>query len=101
MVVLLSTMLHGLNAQRVRRIREPLNNVLEMWSLLQRQRLPSRLLVWPDEHHWILKGENSRVFYQEVHQWLAIWLCVRLAVVQLGGARLLASRLARTLPPPK
>jgi dipeptidyl aminopeptidase/acylaminoacyl peptidase len=54
--------------------RVPLNNVLEMWSLLQRQRVPSRLLVWPDENHWILKGENSRVFYQEVHQWLARWL---------------------------
>ena len=54
--------------------RVPLNNVLEMWSLLQRQRVPGRLLVWPDENHWILKGENSRVFYREVHQWLAQWL---------------------------
>ncbi|MBE0544206.1 MAG: S9 family peptidase [Verrucomicrobia bacterium] len=57
--------------------RVPLNNVLEMWSLLQRQRVPSRLLVWPDENHWILKGENSRVFYQEVHQWLERWLGTR------------------------
>jgi dipeptidyl aminopeptidase/acylaminoacyl peptidase len=54
--------------------RVPLNNGLEMWSLLQRQRVPSRLLVWPDENHWILKGENSRVFYREVHEWLARWL---------------------------
>lgn len=54
--------------------RVPLNNSLEMWSLLQRQRVPSRLLVWPDENHWILKGENSRVFYREVHEWLAKWL---------------------------
>ena len=54
--------------------RVPLNNVLEMWSLLQRQGVPSRLLVWPDENHWILKGENSRVFYREVHDWLARWL---------------------------
>jgi dipeptidyl aminopeptidase/acylaminoacyl peptidase len=59
----------GENDQRV-----PLNNTLEMWSLLQRQRVPSRLLVWPDENHWILKGENSRVFYAEVHAWLARWL---------------------------
>ncbi len=54
--------------------RVPLNNTLEMWSLLQRQQVPSRLLVWPDENHWIQKGENSRVFYQEVHRWLARWL---------------------------
>ena len=31
-------------------------------------------MVWPDENHWILKGENSRVFYREVHDWLARWL---------------------------
>lgn len=54
--------------------RVPLNNTLEMWALLQRQRVPSRLLVWPDENHWILKGENSRVFYREVHEWLGKWL---------------------------
>jgi dipeptidyl aminopeptidase/acylaminoacyl peptidase len=54
--------------------RVPLNNTLEMWSLLQRQKVPSRLLVWPDENHWILKSENSRVFYQEVHAWLKRWL---------------------------
>lgn len=54
--------------------RVPLNNSLEMWALLQRQRVPSRLLVWPDKNHWILKGENSRVFYREVHEWLGKWL---------------------------
>jgi dipeptidyl aminopeptidase/acylaminoacyl peptidase len=54
--------------------RVPLNNVLEMWALLQRQRVPSRLLVWPDENHWILKAENSRRFYEEVHQWLERWI---------------------------
>ena len=54
--------------------RVPLNNTLEMWSALQRMRVPARLLVWPDENHWILNGENSRVFYQEVHAWIAKWL---------------------------
>ncbi len=54
--------------------RVPLNNTLEMYAALQRMRVPSRLLVWPDENHWILKGENSRVFYREVHEWLARWL---------------------------
>lgn len=54
--------------------RVPLNNVLEYWTVLQRQRIPSRLIVFPDENHWVLKGENSRYFYQEVHGWLARWL---------------------------
>ena len=54
--------------------RVPMNNTLEMYTALQRMRVPTRLLVWPDENHWILKGENSRVFYREVHDWLARWL---------------------------
>jgi dipeptidyl aminopeptidase/acylaminoacyl peptidase len=37
-------------------------------------RVPARLLVWPDENHWIAKPENSRVFYREVQEWLARWL---------------------------
>jgi dipeptidyl aminopeptidase/acylaminoacyl peptidase len=57
-----------------RDFRVPLNNTLELWSVLQRQRVPSRLVVFPDENHWILKGENSRFFYAEVHAWLAKWL---------------------------
>lgn len=54
--------------------RVPLNQTLENWSVLQRLRIPSRLMVWPDENHWILKGENSRYFYQEVHGWLKRYL---------------------------
>jgi dipeptidyl aminopeptidase/acylaminoacyl peptidase len=50
--------------------RVPLNQTLENWSVLQRQRVPSKLIVWPDENHWILKGENSRFWYQELHAWL-------------------------------
>jgi dipeptidyl aminopeptidase/acylaminoacyl peptidase len=54
--------------------RVPLNNTIEMWSLLQRLRVPSRLLVWPEENHWIMNAENSRVFYREVDQWLRRWV---------------------------
>ena len=54
--------------------RVPLNQTLENWSVLQRLRVPSRLLVWPDENHWILKGENSRYWYQEVYAWLKKYL---------------------------
>jgi len=54
--------------------RVPLNQTLENWSVLQRLRIPSKLIVWPDENHWILKGENSKFFYQEVHAWLKKYL---------------------------
>jgi dipeptidyl aminopeptidase/acylaminoacyl peptidase len=57
-----------------RDFRVPLNNTLENWSALQRMRVPSRLLVWPDAWHWILKPEDSRHFYAEVHQWLGQYL---------------------------
>ena len=57
-----------------RDFRVPLNNTLENWSALQRMKVPSRLLVWPDENHWILNAENSRQFYAEVHAWFARWL---------------------------
>ncbi|HSE98800.1 MAG TPA: prolyl oligopeptidase family serine peptidase, partial [Blastocatellia bacterium] len=50
--------------------RVPLNQTIENWSVLQRLQIPSRLIVFPDENHWILKGENSRFFYREVHAWL-------------------------------
>lgn len=54
--------------------RVPLNNTLELWAVLQRQRVPSRLLVWTDANHWITKGEDSRRFYEEVHAWMEKWL---------------------------
>ncbi|MEO8381966.1 MAG: S9 family peptidase, partial [Acidobacteriota bacterium] len=54
--------------------RVPLNNTLEMWALLQRLKVPSRLLVWPDENHWVLNAENSRVFYREMADWLGKWV---------------------------
>jgi len=57
-----------------RDFRVPMNNALEFWTALQRQQVPSRLIVWPDENHWILRGENSRFFYKEVAAWLARWL---------------------------
>ena len=57
-----------------RDFRVPLNQTLENWSVLQRLRIPSRLIVFEDANHWITKGEDSRFFYQELHAWLKKWL---------------------------
>ncbi len=54
--------------------RVPLNQTLENWSVLQRQKVPSRLIVFPGANHWIQKGEDSRYFYREVFAWLAKYL---------------------------
>ena len=50
--------------------RVPMNNSIENFGLLQRLKIQSKLLVFPDENHWILKPENSRFWYKEVHEWL-------------------------------
>ena len=57
-----------------RDFRVPLGNTLENWATLQRMHVPSRLLIWPDAWHWILKPEDSRHFYEEVHRWLGTYL---------------------------
>jgi dipeptidyl aminopeptidase/acylaminoacyl peptidase len=54
--------------------RVPLNTTLEAWSVLQRMQVPSRLITFPDENHWILNAENSRFFYREVQDWLSRYL---------------------------
>ncbi len=57
-----------------RDFRVPLNNTLEYWTALQRREVPSRLIVFPQANHWILRGEDSRYFYQEVAAWLEKYL---------------------------
>lgn len=54
--------------------RVPINNALMNFAAQQRLNTPSKLVVFPDENHWVLKGENSRYFYSEVHGWLAKYL---------------------------
>ena len=54
--------------------RVPLNNTLELWTVLKRLRVPSRLLVYPKENHWIMSGYNSRHFYGELAAWFERWL---------------------------
>ncbi len=53
--------------------RVPLEQGLAMFTALQRQGVPSRLVVFPDENHWVLKPANSVRWYQEVISWLGRW----------------------------
>ena len=54
--------------------RVPINNTMENWGYLQRLQIPSKLIVFPDNNHWITKGEDSRFWFGELHAWLAQWL---------------------------
>jgi dipeptidyl aminopeptidase/acylaminoacyl peptidase len=54
--------------------RVPLNESMTTFKLLQRLKVPTRLVTFPDEGHWILKGENNRKHMEEVMGWLRKYL---------------------------
>jgi dipeptidyl aminopeptidase/acylaminoacyl peptidase len=54
--------------------RVPYTQSLEFFSALQRQDVPSKLVVFPDEGHWILKPQNSQFWYSTVFDWLKTYL---------------------------
>lgn len=54
--------------------RVPVNQTIAAWSYLQRMQVPSRLLVFHDANHWIMKGPEAKYFWDEVHDWLAEYL---------------------------
>ena len=47
---------------------------LGTFNALQRLRIPSRLLYFPDENHWIQKPHNSILWHETVLAWLDQWL---------------------------
>ncbi len=54
--------------------RVPYTQSLEFFSALQRQGVPSKLVVFPDEGHWILKPQNAQFWYSTFLDWLAVYL---------------------------
>ncbi len=54
--------------------RVPYTQSLEFFNSLQRQGVPSKLVVFPDEGHWVLKPENSQFWYKTFLDWLATYL---------------------------
>jgi dipeptidyl aminopeptidase/acylaminoacyl peptidase len=50
--------------------RIPYTQGLASFTALQRKEIPSRLLVFPDENHWVLKPKNSIQWYDEVFKWM-------------------------------
>jgi dipeptidyl aminopeptidase/acylaminoacyl peptidase len=50
--------------------RIPYTQGIASFTALQRQGIPSKLLVFPDENHWVLKPKNSMQWYGEVLGWL-------------------------------
>jgi dipeptidyl aminopeptidase/acylaminoacyl peptidase len=57
-----------------RDFRVPYTQSLEFFNTLQRQGVPSKLVVFPDEGHWILKPQNSQFWYKTFLDWVGTYL---------------------------
>jgi dipeptidyl aminopeptidase/acylaminoacyl peptidase len=54
--------------------RIPYTQGIAAFTALQRRGIPSRLLIFPDENHWVLKPKNSVQWYHEVFDWERQWM---------------------------
>ena len=45
----------------------------QLFTTVQRLKIPSKMLYFPDEGHWVLKPQNSRLWYQTVNDWVDQW----------------------------
>ena len=61
--------IHSANDFRV-----PLEQGLQFFTSLQRMGVPSKLLYFPDEDHFISKPQNAELWWKTIHDWLATYL---------------------------
>ncbi len=61
--------IHGEQDYRV-----PLSQGLQLFTALQMKKVPSKLVVFPDEGHWVLKPQNSVLWYNQFLEWIGEWL---------------------------
>ena len=45
----------------------------QLFDTLQRMKIPSKMLYYPDEGHWVLKPQNSQFWYKTVNDWVDQW----------------------------
>ena len=53
--------------------RVPMGQAMQLFTALQLQKVPSKLLLFPDEGHWILKPLNSNMWYESTLDWIGEW----------------------------
>jgi dipeptidyl aminopeptidase/acylaminoacyl peptidase len=54
--------------------RVPYTQGLQSFTALQERGIPSQLLIFPDENHWVLGAKNSLQWHDTVFAWLGRWL---------------------------
>ncbi len=53
--------------------RIPYSQGLQLYTALQLHKVPSELLIFPDEGHWVLKPQNSQLWYKSFLDWVNNW----------------------------
>ncbi|MCB2204848.1 S9 family peptidase [bacterium] len=61
--------IHGEKDYRV-----PYGQALEIYGMLKAKGVPARLIIYPDENHWVLHAQNSIHWYGQFHEWLHRWI---------------------------
>jgi len=46
----------------------------QLFTTLQLLKVPSKMLYFPDEGHWVLKPQNSQLWYKTVGEWVDHWI---------------------------
>jgi dipeptidyl aminopeptidase/acylaminoacyl peptidase len=46
---------------------------LQLFTTLQMEGVPSKMLYFPDEGHWVMKPQNSQLWYKTVNDWVDQW----------------------------
>ncbi|MBA3645668.1 MAG: S9 family peptidase [Gemmatimonadaceae bacterium] len=54
--------------------RIPSSEAMSLFTALQRQGVPSRLIIFPDEGHWVLKPQNQQLWWGQVQGWFSKYL---------------------------
>lgn len=54
--------------------RVPIGEGLQLFTVLQRKGIPSKLLYFPDEGHWVNKPQNSELWHRTIFEWLEGYL---------------------------
>jgi dipeptidyl aminopeptidase/acylaminoacyl peptidase len=54
--------------------RVPVDQGIQLFTALRRQNVPSEMLIFPDEGHWVLKALNSKYWHEQVFGWMKRWL---------------------------
>jgi dipeptidyl aminopeptidase/acylaminoacyl peptidase len=54
--------------------RVPVGQGMQLYTALQLEKVPSKLVLFPDEGHWISKPQNAVFWYKTVLDWIESWL---------------------------